>query len=190
VAAYPWIAKLVSALRAPQKAVRPNDPWRTFALERDLDYSTSYTADGGLLPKRRTMTGSVSGIVMRIELGKLAKVSAQISSVGDGKMSVYSDNTLVDMATISAPALSDTGDEDFDAHFFLRGTEQKLAEQLLTVDVRHALLRFSTEICLDYDSGELSLTLPTDGIDVPAVDAACDIIVAACKPRPSAGAYR
>jgi hypothetical protein len=137
------------------------------------------------------MTGSVSGIRMRIELDKLAKVSAQLASVGEGKMSVYSDNTLVDVATISAHALPDTGDDDFDAHFFLRGTDPKVAERLLTQDVRQALMRFPLGICIAYDNGEISLVWSGDGvIDVLAVDAACEIILAASTTRPSAGAYR
>ncbi|MEO6418083.1 MAG: hypothetical protein ABIP39_01650, partial [Polyangiaceae bacterium] len=117
-------------------------------------------------------------------------VSARLSSALDGKMCAYSDNTLVDMVTIAAQALPDVGEEDFDAHFFLRGTEPKVAEHLLTPDVRQALMRFPLGICLDYDAGNLALTWPGDGIDVLTVDAACEIIVAASTTRPSAGVYR
>ncbi len=187
------LASFFRELEAQQQRQRqkPNDPWRTFALERELDYSTSYTDNEMLLPKRRTMTGPVHGIAMRIDLGKIAKVSAQTASAGAGKMCVYSDNMLVDMVTISAEALPDMGDEDFDAHFFLRGTEPRVAERLLTADVRQALMRFPLGICLDYDNGGISVTWSGDGvIDVLAVDAACDIIVAASSTRPSAGAYR
>lgn len=184
-----YFARLLSSPERPRP--KPHDPWRAYAEERALRYSTSFTANGTVLPRRRTITGSVHGIAMRIDIDKVAKVSARISPSVAGKMCVYSDNMLVDMVTISGNALPDIGEEEFDARFFLRGTDPKVAEHLLTPDVRQALLRFPLGICLNYDSGAIALTWSGDGVvDLLAVDVACDIIVAGGTIRPSQGVYR
>ncbi len=195
-----WVTKARSLLSAVRPYIPPlfnaraplaNDPWRAFAKERFLAYATSFTNYGKLLPRRRTMTGFVHGIGMRIELDKVAKVSAKIPAGVAGKMCAYSDNMLVDMVTIGASVLPDIGDQDFDARFFLRGTDSKVSESLLSADVRQALMQFPAGISLDYDAGTLSLTWSGDGvIDALAVDAACHIIITACSARPTTGVYR
>lgn len=172
--------------------------WRAFAASRGVAFTPG---DGRASGTQGTLEGTDADVVYRVVLA--------IHSGYDGEGSFPS--TLVSAAAAAPLAVSVgarpqsglsrlavtfgaedfiLGDAPFDERFVVNGSSEEAAKEMLDAPTRRALLALPPSASFGYDRGRVSLSW--EGLETsPAVlAAACDLIVAVCRQRRDASAYR